>query len=41
MKACWSVRLSSGAPFALVGAASNRAEALASARLIWPEADVE
>jgi len=40
MKPCWSVRLPSAASFAMIGAESTRADALAAVRLIWPEADV-
>ena len=40
MKACWFVLLPGRPPFAMVGAQINRDEALTSARIIWPEADV-
>jgi len=41
MRPCWSVQLPSAASFAMVGAESTHADALASVRLIWPEAYVE
>lgn len=40
VKTCWFVQLSGKKPFAMVGSPSTKAEALASARLIWPEAEV-
>lgn len=39
-KACWFVLLPGRPPFAMVGATTTRDEALTSARIIWPEADV-
>ena len=40
VKACWLVCLPGRKPFCMVGEPSTREEALASARLIWPQAEV-
>lgn len=40
-KACWLVKLPGRKPFAMVGARMTEAEALETARRIWPEAVVE
>lgn len=40
-KACWLVILPGRPPFAMVGDVVGREEALAAARAIWPEAEVE
>ena len=40
-KACWSVKLPGRKPFAMVGTKMKEAEALETARRIWPEAEVE
>lgn len=40
-KACWLVILPGRAPFAMVGDVMARDEALAAARMIWPDAEVE
>jgi len=40
-KACWQIKLPDRKPFAMVGAKMTEAEALETARRIWPLAEVE
>lgn len=40
-KACWQIKLPGKKPFAMVGAKMTEAEALETARRIWPVAEVE
>lgn len=39
-KACWFISTSGRRPFAMLGSVLTYAEALAAARVIWPDAEV-